>query len=70
MLRSSSCDYSDAYIFDEETITVALATAAAPNNANKKVIFKNCAPFTNCISRINNTQVDNAHDLDVVMSKK
>ena len=70
MLRSSSCDYSDAYILDEETITVALATAAAPNDANKKVIFKNCAPFTNCISRINNTQVDNAHDLDVVMSKK
>ena len=33
----------------------------------KKVIFKDCAPFTNCISEINNTQVDNAKDLDIVM---
>ena len=39
-----------------------------PNNAiNNKVIFKNCGSFTNCISRINNTQVDDAHDIDVVM---
>ena len=37
------------------------------NNANKKVIFKNCAPFTDCISKINNTQVDNAKDIDIVM---
>ena len=36
-------------------------------NINKKVIFKNCAPFTNCISEINNTQVDNAKDTDIVM---
>ena len=33
----------------------------------KKVIFKNCAPFTNCISEINNTQVDNAKDIDILM---
>ena len=33
----------------------------------KKVLFKNCAPFTNCISEINNTQVDNAKDIDIVM---
>ena len=33
----------------------------------KKVIFKNCAPFTNCISEINNTQIDNAKDIDIVM---
>ena len=32
-----------------------------------KVIFKNCAPFTNCISEINNTQTDNAKDIDSVM---
>ena len=38
------------------------------NNINKKVIFKNCAPFTNCISEINNTQIDNAKDIDIVMS--
>ena len=36
------------------------------NNTNKKVIFKNCAPFTNCISEIINAQVDNAKDLDIV----
>ena len=33
----------------------------------KKVIFKNCAPFTNCISKINNTQIDNAEYIDIVM---
>ena len=40
---------------------------AAVNNTNKKVIFKNCAPFTNCIIEINNTQVDDAQDVDIVM---
>ena len=34
----------------------------------KKIIFKNCAPFTNCISKINNSKVDNAKDIDIVMS--
>ena len=62
MLRSSLCDYSDAYILVKGTITVAQETAAAPNNANKKVVFKNCVPFTNCISRINNAQTDDTHD--------
>ena len=65
MLKSSLCDYSDAYIFVKGTIT-ANNTAGA-NNINRKVIFKNCAPFTNCISEINNTQVDNAKDIDIVM---
>ena len=40
---------------------------AAANNIGKKVIFKNCAPFTNCISKINNTQIDNAEYIDIVM---
>ena len=31
-------------------------------------MFKNYAPFTNCISKINNTQVDNAKDIDIVMA--
>ena len=43
------------------------AAQVAPNNRNKKIIFKNCAPFTNCISKINNTQEDNTKDVDVVM---
>ena len=33
----------------------------------KRVIFKNCAPFTNCISEINNKQVDHTQDFDLVM---
>ena len=65
MLRSSLCDYSDAYILVKGNITVN--NTAAANNTNKKVIFKNCAPFTNCISKINNTQIDNAEYIDIVM---
>ena len=69
MLKSSLCDYSDAYILVKGTITVnnTAAQGAAANNTNKKVIIKNCAPFTNCISEINNTQIDNAKDIDIVM---
>ena len=69
MLKSSLCDYSDAYILVKGTISVnnTAAAGAAANNTNKKVIFKNCAPFTNCISEINNTQKDNAKDIDIVM---
>ena len=67
MLMSSLCGYSDGYILVKGTITVAEETAAAPNNANKMVILKNCAPFTNCIITIINSQVDDAHDIDGVM---
>ena len=62
MLKSSLCDYSDTYILVKGTIAGPHA-----NNTNKKVIFKNCAPFSNCISEINNTQVDNAKDIDIVI---
>ena len=69
MLKSSLCDYSDAYIHVKGTITVnnTAAADADANNTNKKVIFKNCAPFTKCISEVNNTNVDNAKDIDIVM---
>ena len=69
MLRSSLCDYSDAYILVKGNITVnnTASVGAAANNSNKKVIFKNCAPFTNCISKINNTQIDNTEYIDIVM---
>ena len=51
------------------TVTVPnTGTAAALDNRNKKWILKSCASLTNCISEINNTQVDDAHDIDVVMS--
>ena len=52
MLRSSLCDYSDAYIFVTATITVPKTAAAASNRKN--MIIENCAPCTNCISKINN----------------
>ena len=69
MLSSSLCDYSDAYILVKGTITIAntAAAGAAANNANEKVIFKNYVPFTSCISRINNTQIDDAQYNDAVM---
>ena len=69
MLRSSLCNYSDAYILVKRIISVnsTVAAGAAANNRNIKVIFKNCAPFTNCISKINNTQIDNAEYIDIVM---
>ena len=64
MLRSSLCD---AYILVKGNIAVNNNAGAVANNTNKKVIFKNCAPFTNCISKINNTQIDNAECIDIVM---
>ena len=69
MLKSSLCDYSDAYILVKGKITVndTAAAGAAANNTNKKVIFKNCAPFTRCISKINNSQIDDAEYIDIVM---
>ena len=69
MLRSSLCDYGNAYILVKGNISVDNTAAAgtAANNTAKKVIFKNCAPFTNCISKINNIQIDNAEYIDRVM---
>ena len=69
MLRSSLWHCSDAYILAKGNVS-ANNTAAADadaNNTNKKVIFKNCAPSTDCISKINNTYIDNAQDIDIVM---
>ena len=62
MLRSDSCDFSDAYIFVKGTITIV-----RPNNAkrNKSVAFKNNALFINCISKINDVKIDNAEDTNV-----
>ena len=70
MLRSSLCDYSDAYIVAKGNVTVnnRAGDGAAANNIGKKLIFKNCAPFTNCISKVNNTQIDNTEYIDIVMS--
>ena len=71
MLKSSLCDYADAYILVKGTITITGegddAAARQADERDKGVTFKNCAPFTKCISRINNTDIDNAHDIDIVM---
>ena len=63
MLRS---DFSDAYIVVEGDITLEGDNDA--NKRNKNLAFKNNAPFINCISKINGVKIDNAEDLDVVMS--
>ena len=72
MLRSILCDYADSYILVKGTIAITGAgddtTARQLDEGNKGVTFKNCAPFTKCISTINNTDVDNAHDIDITMS--
>ena len=73
MLRSNLCDYSDAYILVKGTITV---TAPGVNNnadnkrdkRNRPLILKNNAPFASCITRINGELIEDADDLDIVMS--
>ena len=71
MLRSNLCDYADAYILVKGTITItgtgATAASRQGDEGDKGVTFKNCAPFIDCISRINNTDIDNAKDNDIVM---
>ena len=67
MLKKSLCDYSDAYILLSGTITVAQVAAGGGNN-NIQVVFKNYGPFTDCMSEINNTQLDNAKDIAVVIT--
>ena len=64
--RLSLCNYSDAYILVSGTTTVAEIAAGGGNNGIQ-IIFKNCAEFTNYMSEINNTQIDNAKDINVVM---
>ena len=70
MVKSSLCDYCDVYILViRGTITVvgvgATAAARQTGRNDKQVILQNCALFTDCISEINKTQLDNAKDLDV-----
>ena len=71
MLRSNLCDYADSYMLVKGTITItgegADAAAERADEIDKGVTFNNCAPFAKCISRINNKDIDNAHDIDIVM---
>ena len=67
--RSSLCNYSNAYIPAKRTIKVPNKGAVAPqNNRHENVKFKNCASFTDCVSEINNTEIDQAKHIDVIMS--
>ena len=64
MLRSDLCDYSDAYV----AVTGKITVTNPNNNAyDKKLALKNNAPFTSCVSKTNNTLIDNAEDLGIVM---
>ena len=71
MLKTSLCDYSYAYILASGTIAINWAgeedAAKGLDQRDKGVILKNCGPFTDCISEINYTQIDNIKCLDAVM---
>ena len=60
VIKSNLCDYSDAYILVTGDITIR------NGSENRKVAFKNCAPFTKCVTHINDEHVDNADYLDIV----
>ena len=66
LLKNITADDIDA---PNNTAANVTATNTANNNAfgDKKLVFKNNAPFINCISKINGVKIDNAEDLDVVM---
>ena len=72
IITPNLCDYIDAYIPVSGSIKIAWAgddndDAKRADQGNKEVIFKNYIPFTDCISEINNTQIDNAKDIDGVV---
>ena len=71
MVRSNLCDYADSYILVKGTITITgegdNAGEIQADERDKGVTFKNCAPFTRSISRINTIDIDNAYDIDIVM---
>ena len=70
IIKSNLCDYSDAHILVKGTLTVpnTAAAGATVNNTHKKVTFKNCAPFNDCITEINNTQIDDAKEIVAAMA--
>ena len=71
MLKSSLFDYRDAYILIKGIITITGegddAAARQADKRDKVVVFKNCAPFIDCISKINNVKIDNCQDIVIVM---
>ena len=71
MIRSNLCDYINAYVIFSGTITISVSgdhdAAKWADGRYKGVIFKNCVVFTDCISNINNTQMDNPKDIDFLI---
>ena len=65
MLRSDLCDYCDAYIVVKRRIIIEGNSNA--NQRNQNLSFKNNASFRSCISKINNTFIDDAEVIDMVM---
>ena len=61
ILESNLRDYNDAYILVRDDVTFIAASAT-------QVAFKNCAPFSKCIPKIDEATIDDAEDLDLVMS--
>ena len=62
VIKPNLCDYSDAYILVTGDIKVAAVAA------NTNVAFKNCAPFTRCVTHINDEHDETAENLDIIMS--
>ena len=61
VIKPNLCDYSDAYIIVTGDIIVN------GSNADTDVAFKNCAPFTRCITHINDEHLESAENLDIIM---
>ena len=59
-IKSSICDYSDAFILVTGDITIN-----ADNDTH--VAFKNCAPFSTCKTEINDVFIDEANHIYVAM---
>ena len=63
ILKWDLCDFSDAYIAVKADIIVTNSDDAKRN----KIVFKNNAPFNNCILKISSVQIGNAEDLDAAI---
>ena len=67
MLKLSLCDYGDAYILVSGTITASSTETVGVPNKRKNVMIKNCALFTDCITEISTTQIDNTKEINVAI---
>ena len=65
--KSSLCDDSDAYILVSGPMTIPNTRPASKSSRRKNVKIKNCIPSIDCMIEINNTQIDNAKDIHVVV---